>query len=72
MAKVTFNSIFEKDSEGFLNLKQKIRIGGVTISPGIRFKHSSFAGIDFSDPQFFGHDLEIKTDGDVTIITGIY
>lgn len=72
MARVTFDSLFQKYPDESLEPKQKVRIGGVTIRPGVRFKNTSFGGVDLSNPQFFGHDLEIQTDGDVVVIRGIY
>lgn len=71
MARVTFDSIFIKHSDGSLEPNQRIRVGGVEFGPGVRFiRGVSFAGIDFT--QFMDKDLEIKTDGDVIVITGIY
>jgi len=72
MARVTFDSIFTKHSDGSIEPKQRLRIGGVVIGPGVRFKNTSFSGIDFSNPQFLDHDLEIKTDNNIIVIVGIY
>ena len=72
MARVTFESVFTKHNDGTIEQKQPIRIGGVTLGPGIRFANTSFGGVNFSDPQFLDHDLEIKTDDAVVVITGIF
>lgn len=72
MARVTFDSIFIQHPDGSLEPRQRIRIGGVAISPGARFKNASFSGIDFSNPQFLNRDLEIKTDNNIVVIIGIY
>ena len=71
MARVNFDSIFIQHSDGSLEPRQRIRVGGVEFSPGVRFNRGVFfAGIDLT--QFIGRDLEIKTDGEVIVITGIY
>ena len=72
MARVTFDSIFIKHPGGDLEPRQPIRVGGVTLGPGVRFKDTYFGGVNFSNPQFFDHDLEIKTTDGVVIILGIY
>ncbi len=65
------DSIFEKKPDGSLGIKQRIRVGGIELSPGIEIKHGvTFAGIDFT--QFIGHDFDIETDGDTLVIKGIY
>ena len=71
MARVTFNSVFDKTPAGQLTPRQRMRVGGVTLGPGVLFTRGvSFGGIDFS--QYEGRDLEVFTDGDVIVITGIY
>jgi hypothetical protein len=72
MARVTFDSIFIRHPDGSLEPKQRMRVGGVEFGPGVKFKDTSFGGINFHDPQFFGHELEIKTDNDLIIVVGIY
>lgn len=72
MARVTFDSIFIKHLDGSLEPKQRIRVGGVEFGPGVKFKNTSFGGINFHDPAFFDHELEIKTDNNVIIVVGIY
>lgn len=71
MAKVPFDSIFTINQDGSIEPKQTIRVGGVTMSPGVKFTRGvSFAGIDIA--QFVDRDLEINTDEGVVVITGIY
>lgn len=73
MARVTFDSIFQQHLEdGTLEPRQRMRIGGVELGPGVRFKNTFFGGINFHDPAFFGHDLEVNIDNDVTVVMGIY
>lgn len=71
MAKVTFDSVFKKYGDGSLEPKQRIRVGGVSLGPGVRFtRGASFGGVDFT--LFVDRDLEVKTDKNVLVITGIY
>lgn len=71
MARVSFDSIFTVNPDGSIEPRQTIRIGGVTMTPGVKFTRGvSFGGIDIS--QFEGRDLEITTDEGVVVITGIY
>ena len=71
MARLNFDSIFQKYPDGTLEPRQRIRVGGVTFGPGVKFARGvAFGGVDFA--QFLGHDLEIETDSDVIVIKGIY
>lgn len=71
MAKVPFDSIFKISSDGSVEPKQTIRIGGVTLSPGIKMTSGvSIAGIDIA--AYNQHELEITTDDGTIVITGIY
>lgn len=72
MARVTFDSIFIRHPDGSLEPRQSIRVGGVTLGPGVRFNNTFFGGINFSDPQVLGHDLEIQTTVGTVIISGVY
>ncbi len=70
-ANLNFNSIFEEKPGGTLTPRQRIRVGGVELSPGVVFRGGvAFGGIDFT--QFIGRDLEVETDGPVLVIKGIY
>ena len=69
--RVKFDSVFEIKSDGSISPKQRIRVGGIVLSPGVSFSRGvSFGGVDFS--KYVGHDLEIETDKDIIVIKGIY
>lgn len=71
MAKVPFDSIFNVATDGSVEPKQTIRIGGVTLGPGIKMIPGvSIAGIDIA--AYKDHELEITTDDGTIVITGIY
>ena len=71
MSKVAFDSIFEIRPDGSVVTKQPTRIGGIqipqgyVITPGVAFN-----GIDIT--QYRGRELEVTTDNEVSVITGIY
>ena len=71
MARVTFDSLFNRLPDGGLEPRQKIRIGGVVIAPGVHFSQGAiFGGIDLT--QYLGHDFEIDVDDDVVVLKSIY
>lgn len=71
MARLTFDTIFLKNTDGSFSPRQIIRIGGVTLGPSVRFARGvAFAGIDFT--QYEGRDFEIQIDNGTMVITGIY
>lgn len=71
MAKVTFDSLFLRNSDGSFSPRQIIRVGGVTMSPAVRFGTGiSFGGIDFT--QYIGRNFEIQIDNATMVVTGIY
>lgn len=71
MARVSFDSIFTINRDGSIEPKQVVRIGGVTLSPGVKFsKGVAFGGVDIT--QYAGHELEITTDNGIIVVTGIY
>ncbi|HEV7424240.1 MAG TPA: hypothetical protein VGO21_03560, partial [Candidatus Paceibacterota bacterium] len=64
-------TLFNTHSDGGIEPKQRIRIGGVTFGPGVTFGNGVlFAGVDLS--QFRDRDFEVETDGDVLVIKGAY
>ncbi len=68
--KIPFNQIWEVRN-GLLTNKVKIRCGGITAHVGALKDYKGYlGGIDFS--LFIGRELEVKTNGDTLIITGIY
>jgi len=71
MARITFNSVFTQHEDHSIEPRQKIRVGGVSLGPGVRLsKGVLIGGLDFT--QFLGRDFEAYTDGDTLVITGIY
>lgn len=71
MARINFNQIFNTNTDGSIESRQRIRVGGIELGPGVRFGNGvSFGGIDFS--QFIGNDFEVDIDGNLVIIKGIY
>ncbi len=71
MARVTFDSVFIRLPDGSFRPRQPVRVGGITVGPGITIARGmSFGGIDIA--QFESHDLEIATEEGIIIITGIY
>lgn len=71
MARFTFDGIFSRNEDGSFSPRQTIRVGGVTLAPGVRFISGvAFAGIDFT--QYIGRDFEVQIDNGVIVITGIY
>ncbi len=71
MARITFDSVFIKNPDGSLKPKQRIRVGGVELGPGVSFRKGvAFGGIDFT--EFIHRDLEVETDGEILVIKGIY
>lgn len=70
MARLSFDAVFN-NIDGQLEPRQRIRVGGVTFGPGVRFsKGVALGGIDFT--QFIDRDLEVETDEDLLVVKGIY
>ena len=71
MARLPFDSIFLVREDGSIEPRQTVRIGGVTLSPGVKFsKGAIFGGIDLA--MYVGRELEVATDEGTAVITGIY
>lgn len=71
MARWSFDAVFIRHEDGSLEPRQRIRVGGVTFGPGVRFSRGvSISGVDFT--QFIGRDLRVEVDKDILVITGIY
>lgn len=71
MARVNFDTLFVKHEDGTIEPTQRIRVGGVTIGPGLKIRKGvSFGGIDFHD--FIDRDFSVDTDNDVLVIKAIY
>lgn len=68
---MNFESLFRENPDGTIIPRQTIRIGGVTINPGVSLSETvTTGGINLA--QYKSHDFEVKTDGDVVVILGIY
>ncbi len=69
--RLKFSEVFRKKPDGSITPVRAIRIGGVSLGPGVSFsKGVSFAGIDIS--QYEGFDIEADDEDDVLIIRGFY
>lgn len=69
--RINFYQIFKINLDGSIEPIRLVRIGGVQMSPGVRFgKGVSFSGIDLS--QFIGRDFEVDDQSGVYVIKGIF
>lgn len=68
---MNFNEIFVIHSDGSIEPRQSIQVGGVGFGPGVRFGRGvSFSGIDFS--LFVGKNFQVREDQNVLHILGAY
>jgi hypothetical protein len=71
MARMNFDVLFNTHTNGQIEPRQRIRIGGVTFGPGVQFSNGVFfSGVDLT--QFRGRDFEVETDGDTLVIKSVY
>lgn len=71
MIKMNFSDLFTEYPDGSIEPKHRIRIGGITIGPGMRFSGSvSFSGINIF--LFKGRDFEVERQGEILVIKGVY
>jgi hypothetical protein len=71
MARVSYWTVFKSNADGTIEPIRIIRIGGVTLSPGVKMaKGVRFSGID--PFLFYGQDLDVENEGSTTTITGYY
>ena len=69
--RVNFFQIFRVNSDGSIEPLRVIRIGGVQMSPGVKFgKGVSFSGVDLS--LYTGRDFLVEDRDRVLIIKGIF
>lgn len=69
--KYNFNEIFKENSDGSISPIKRIRVGGVTLGPGVTMRAGvAFGGVDFY--QFKGHQIEADQDGEILVIKAIY
>ncbi len=68
---MSFSELFTEYTDGSIEPKYRVRIGGVTIGPGMRFSGGvSFSGINIF--LFKGKDFQIEKQGDIFVIKGVY
>lgn len=71
MARLKFDSVFNKHEDGSLEVRQTTRIAGIVLNSGLKLsKGVAVGGINFHD--FLDRDLEVDTDGNTLVIKGIY
>jgi hypothetical protein len=71
MDRIKFNSVFLKDNGGNIEPVRTVRIGGVQMSPGVKFGRGvSFGGVNLFD--YIGRDFRTEEQNGILIITGIY
>lgn len=71
MPRVPFATIFRKNTDGSIEPVQPVRIGGVSLGPGVTLtKGQIIAGLDLS--QYTNSDFQIDIQDGVLIIKGIY
>ena len=70
--KVFFTEIFQKNDTGMIAPKLPVRVGGVTMTPGVSFGSGvSFSGVDLSTLEGKYLDVDQEPDG-LVIIKGYY
>lgn len=68
---VPFTDVFQINADGSVSPKTKVNIGGVVMTPGVRFTGGvSFSGVDLA--AHVGKDLEIDRQGDTVVIKAVY
>lgn len=71
MNRINFFQIFRLNTDGSIEPLRLVRIGGVQMSPGVRFGRGvSFGGIDLF--FYIGRDFQTEEQNGVLIITGIF
>ena len=69
--RINFYQIFKVNTDGSIEPLRLVRIGGVQMSPGVRFGGGvSFGGIDLS--QHVGKDFLAEEKNGILIIVGIF
>ena len=65
--RVSFNEVFQNNNDGSYSPKGIVKIGGVTMSPGVSFRPGVlFSGVDIA--IYAGRGLEVEKEPDGTII----
>lgn len=69
--KYNFNEIFTENQDGTLSPIKQIRVGGVSLGPGLSFgAGAAFGGVNFH--QYKGHEIEADDEDGVLVIKAIY
>ena len=70
--RVPFVEVFQKNPNGSITPRAPVKIGGVTMGPGVTFTRGvATSGIDIANYE--GHILEVEQEDDGTfVITGVY
>jgi len=69
--RINFYQIFKINTDRSIEPIRTVRIGGVQLSPGVRFGGGvSFGGVDLS--QYVGKDFLIEEKDGILIIVGIF
>ena len=69
--RLNFYQIFRVNADGSIEPLRIVRMGGVQLSPGVRFGRGvSFSGIDLS--KYVGRDLLVEEQEGVFVIKGIF
>lgn len=65
--RVSFDQVFQTNPNGSITPRCGVRIGGVTMGPGVTFTRGvSFSGVDIANYE--GHDLEVEKQEDGTVV----
>lgn len=68
---IGFWEVFQENPNGSISPRTTIRVGGVTLSPGVSFTRGvTFGGVDFFN--YYGMDLEVDEEGQILILRGFY
>lgn len=66
-----FNQVFKENPDGTLSPLRQIRVGGVTLGPGLSFGPiAAFGGVNFH--QFKGHVIEADDKNGILVINAIF
>ena len=69
--RMNFYSIFKLNPDGSIEPIRPVRIGGVQMSPGVRFGGGVlFGGVNLS--QYVGRDFAVEDSEGIITIVGIY
>jgi len=69
--RLKFSEVFSKKPDGSITPLRPIKIGGVSLGPGVSFsKGVSFSGVDIS--KYDGSDIEADEADGILVIKGFY